>query len=111
MLALASTHGSALADDRPSAHACWIERAVIENADIRIFFDSDAPLERSEMHEMVAKVGSILSPLATHHSGCTISVERRDGSLGLKVEAYDALPGLPVQRFEEWIPALQARSP
>jgi hypothetical protein len=39
------------------------------------------------------------------HSGCKMTVERREGQLGLQLKTYVSLPGLPTDVRTEFIPA------
>jgi len=39
------------------------------------------------------------------HSGCEMTVERREGQLGLQIKAYVSLPGLPYDARTQFVPA------
>ena len=89
-----------------TAHICWIDRVVGEADGVRIFFVKGAPVP-DPARGLFAAAGATLRPGNSGHDGCTLTVERRAGRLGVAADAFFFLPGVsrtPMTSYD-WIPA------
>jgi hypothetical protein len=101
---------AAMAAKPATAHLCWIARVEREGTGVRIVFADGAPIADPAKGVHV-EPGERVSPASSGHDGCTLTVTRRAGALGVAAEAHLFLPGVmdkpDVRR--EWIEAEPGR--
>ncbi len=92
--------------DRPAAYPCWIAQVAREGTGVRIAFVRGAPVRAGE-ESVHAEVGATLTPANSGHDGCTLTVARRDGAIGVEAAAHLFLPGIMTepQVRRDWIAA------
>lgn len=100
---------------------CWVQQVQERDGQIYIWF-LPGYRERAYVSTKAQERRNQISPTATPeylvvregeavvngdglHSGCEMTVERRDAQLGLQISAYVNLPGLPYDARTQLVPA------
>jgi hypothetical protein len=118
VLLLSAVHPLAYA--RPNL-PCWVQRLQERDGQIYVWFlpryrerayvstkaqerhDQTSPTTTPEY--LVIREGEVAVNSDGLHSGCEMTVERRDGQLGLRIKAYVSLPDLPYDARTQFVPA------
>lgn len=88
-LALAIAGGA----EQAPAYPCWIAEIAREGSGVRIAFAPGAPVRAGE-ESVHAEVGAVLTPANSGHDGCSITVARCDGAVGVEAAAHLFLPSI-----------------
>jgi hypothetical protein len=117
-LLLSAVHSLAYA--RPNL-PCWVQQIQERDGQVHVWFlpgyrerayvstkaqeRYDQTSSSAKPQYLVIREGEAAVNSDGMHSGCEMTVERRDGQLGLRIYAYVSLPGLPYDARTQFVPA------